>query len=649
MGAKKRLKEQKRLAKAAKREARVMAEQRLEAPVQLSAPTPPTPVSSPQVLLAPGSSVNAGEIPFAHALARLNGAEFAGEYFDAARTMGDAIQKANPLVDENQRDTPKGVYWDPFALVEQLGYRDRTGSASFATLDAVVWRVPIVHDIIQTRLTEISVFCTPIRDRFSTGYRIKLRDPDAHPKSAEKKEMKRLTQALESCNTYKADSRGRVTFDHFIRQLMRDSLTYDQMAAEIVPARNGKPAEWYAIDASSLRLANTTKLYPVTDPDEVFAVQVYNNVVIEQFTPKELAWGIRNPRTSLRGYGYGIAETEMIISAITYILWGLHYNANFFKYGSSAKGLLNLVGQIPETQLRSFRTQFYQMLAGVENSWRTPITNVERLEWINMHPSNRDMEFSSWLDFLIKIVCACFAINPAQINFSYGNSGGSKVAFESSGKEKTADSRQQGLRPLLRFVERFLNKNIVQVLNDEFEFEFVGLDAMSPKEMADLTTQRVRTIETIDELRAEQDKPPLPDGLGKVILDANWMNTYRMNMQKKDADEQQEKAENELYAHAAAMAALPEGQVSDEEIATLVQAMLTNGQQPSGATGGPGGPPPGGLPTGGGGPGGGKAGSAPIPSSATSGLPKPPNPEAASGMNKLGKSLTGVTHFKVEL
>lgn len=566
--------------------------------------------------------------------------------------------RSNKLVDEDA----KAIYWDPFALTEQMGYRDRTGSASFATLAAICWRMPVINDIIQTYVTEVSEYCTPAKNRYDTGFRIKLRDNAAHPKSREKKEMDRITRALLNSNTYDADSRARMSFEGFMRQLTRDSLMYDQKCAEIVSARNGKPAEWFALDATTIRLANTTQLTPVTDPDEVFAVQLYDDVVVEQFTRKELAWGVRNPRTSLIGYGYGIAESEMIISAITYMLWGFNYNANFFKYGSSAKGLLNLVGQIPETQMRAFRRQFYNMLSGVENSFRTPVTNVDKLEWINMHQSNRDMEFSLWLDFLIKLACAAYAMDPAQINFKYGNTGGGSAFAEGSDSQKAKISRARGLHPLLRSLERFLNINIINQINDDFEMEFVGFNAESAKERADLDTQRVRSIWFVDEVRAEQDKDPLPDGLGQVILDANWMNEYRMVQMKKDQKEAEDKEQDTQLAHAAAMAALPESEVSDEELAHVVQMLIQGNQAQQGASGpgappevtgfdgkpqahpGPPGmpkPPPSSSPYGSpGGPGGGRAGTAPkLPAvPGTEGLPKPPNPELASGSAKLGKS-----------
>lgn len=40
------------------------------------------------------------------------------------------------------------------------------------------------------------------------------------------------------------------------------------------------------------------------------------------------------------------------------------------------------------------------------NSWKTPILQAEQgVEWIDLHPSNREMEYGQWVEYLIKITC----------------------------------------------------------------------------------------------------------------------------------------------------------------------------------------------------------------------------------------------------
>lgn len=501
---------------------------------------------------------------------------------------------------------PKALYWDPFALIEQLGFRDRPSSVTYATLNAMVWRMPIIQAIIQTRVNQVASFCTPQNHKFEMGFRIKMRDREASPTKADKKFAKEMERMLLQCGAVNHDPRGRPTLESFLRRLVRDSMVYDQMCFEIVPGRDGRPAEWYAVDASTIRLANTDKLFPDDDLNRVHTVQVYDNVTIAEFTREEMAFEVRNPRTDIRGYGYGTSELEMLVSTVTAILWAWQYNQNAFAQGSLQKGILNIVGSIPEKQLKAFRRLWYQQVSGVENAWRTPITNAEKLEWINMQNSSKDMEFSAWMDFLIKVACSVFQMDPIEVNFKYGTSG-QKAMMESGNKSKLVESKDKGLKPLLRFMSRAIDKHIVWPINPEFTFEFVGLEAQTPKEMADMFTQRVRTMYMIDELRAEQDLPPLPDGLGQVILDANWMNARKEVNAKKQQEEAAQAQEDALQARVAAVSALPASMVSQEELSQLAQMLST----PAGGVPGapvPGGPPPSLAPGAGagGGPGGGR-------------------------------------------
>lgn len=441
---------------------------------------------------------------------------------------------------------PKAMYWDPFALVEQLGYKEKPTAITYGTLQAMVWKMPIIQGIIQTRVNQASTFTTPQNHRFDPGFRIRMRDPEARPSRAAKKFMRDMERNFLQCGT-RPDIRYGDTFETFLRKILRDSLIYDQMCFEVVPGRDGRPAEWYAVDAATIRRADTRRLFPDDGPGETQYVQIYDNTVIAEFTSDEMSFGIRNPRSDIRAQQYGMSELEMLVSTVTSLLYAWNYNQNFFSQGTVAKGILNFVGSIPEQQLRGFRRLWYNQIAGVENAWRTPITNAEKIEWINLQQSNRDMEFSDWMDFLIKVACAIYQMDPLEVNFKYG-SGGNKSMFDSGNRAKIVESKDKGLRPLLRFVAREFDRMIVFPTDPDFAFEFVGLESMTPKELADLQTQRIKTISTINEVRAENDQKPLP--YGDIILDPQYL-SY---MQAMKAEEQMKQQQTMQVAQAAVAA-----------------------------------------------------------------------------------------------
>jgi hypothetical protein len=138
------------------------------------------------------------------------------------------------------------------------------------------------------------------------------------------------------------------------------------------------------------------------------------------------------------------------------------------------------------------------------------------------------MEFSAWMDFQIKLCCSLYLMDPIELNFSYGNVGQKSALGNDHNKEKITESKERGLRPLLRTISNCINQSIIWPINESFEFAFVGLDAVTRVEMIDINSKRVKTIMTVDELRAEDDLEPLPDGKGQVILDSTWLQHAQM-------------------------------------------------------------------------------------------------------------------------
>jgi hypothetical protein len=149
------------------------------------------------------------------------------------------------------------------------------------------------------------------------------------------------------------------------------------------------------------------------------------------------------------------------------------------------------------------------------------------------------MEFSAWMDFLIKEASAVYATDPAEINFNYGNTGQSRALVESSSAEKIIESKERGLRPLLNDIGELIAIHLVEPINSDFTFEFMGLDAETKDAVATRNQKRVQTYITVNELRAEEDRPPLPDGQGDIILNQ----VYIQNKQQAQAMQQQEEGD----------------------------------------------------------------------------------------------------------
>lgn len=463
---------------------------------------------------------------------------------DESNSDADPIEKANPRSPNGKVDytevlepekEPRSLVWDPFSVVEQMGYKDKPTQLSYGALDMMVWQNPIVQGIIMTRINQVATFAVPQKNVFKPGYAIVHADPDFKIKEAERKFMRQMEE-LVLYGGVGGPSYFRDSFEVFLRKTVRDSLTFDQMCAEIVPNRKGLPAAFYAVDAATIRLADSIYTTHVSDPDQIKTVQVYDSVVINEYKAHEMMFGVRNPRTSTKSYGYGTSELEMLLKVVTAFLWSWEYNQNFFAQGTVAKGILNIKGSMNRVQLKSFRKHWYQMVSGVENAFRSPVLNTDKdggVEWVDMEGSKRDMEFSNWMDFLIKVTSAVYQMDPVELGFKYGNTGQATSLFESSHSGKVMKSKDKGLRPLMAFIEQQINDYIIRPIDPDFKFKFIGLEAQTQEDLAQLNQMRVKTTHTLNELRAEQGEDPLPHG--DIVLDP----VYVQYITQKEAMEQQ--------------------------------------------------------------------------------------------------------------
>jgi len=450
-----------------------------------------------------------------------------------AMTAGDGRAALPP---DAPTDDPKALLYDPFALIDQLGYRDRPSGLTYQTLREMARRVPTYTGILQTRINQVSSFGQRQKDPRDPGFGVVLRDNKATPKKQDKIRMRELEDMI--LQTGVSWAPGRDDFRTFLRKLVRDSISLDQGCFEIVRNRKGLPAEFYALDAATMRLADVPPgADSQQDPNQVKYVQVYDEVIISEFASHELCFGVRNPRTDIRVNGYGFSELEMLINVITASLWSFEYNKRQFSQGSLVNGVMNMKGSVSDSKLDAFRRQWKMMISGVSNAHRVPFTNVDELQWIDFQKNNRDMEYSSWMDWLIKITCAVMQFDPAEINFTYGNSGQSQGSmFSSPVDQKLKASKDRGLRPLLKDIAAWLNVHVIWPLDPYLEFAFLGIDAKSADQAIELAKKESEFKKTVDELRAEDDLPPLPDGAGEVILNPVWLQAK----QAADAMAQQE-------------------------------------------------------------------------------------------------------------
>jgi hypothetical protein len=471
---------------------------------------------------------------------------------------------------------PDGSYEQKASLVDPFsynatvhGYKEKYSFIDYTKMRQISYSDPIISAIIQTRSNQVGAFGIPQVDRYKSGFRVGMRDKEKKPSPAAKKKIEELNRFIMSCGFEEPMEatphlKKRDNFEIFLRKIVRDSLTYDQVNFEVVPRRNGQPAQFIAVDAATIRLlpdqhekddafggdyngqANDNpliiqpfqggKVRPTKIPR---LVQVINGTPRATFDEFEMAFGVRNPRTDVLANGYGFSEIEQLITTITAHINAETHNRKFFSQGSAQKGIIAFEGTVPPDQLEAFRRQWHQQVSGVQNAWKTPIVAVgkdSKLNWVSLHASNKDMEWGSYMEYLIKTICGVYQIDPIEIGFdiSRNSSGGGTGGLGGQGQqvERLKFSKDKGLDPLLRFIQNMMNEYIIWRIDEDFEFEFVGLNMGSEKDQLDIDKTKVETFMTINELRSEHDLKPLQTtekvkDAGDMVMSSSFIQAYQ--------------------------------------------------------------------------------------------------------------------------
>lgn len=458
--------------------------------------------------------------------------DFIAKAAESAKAAGRDGEHELELGEPGER---KALHFDPFDLVAAMGFREKPSPMTFLTLDRIASTVPVITDIIGTRIAQVAMFTTRPNNRHATGFEVRPKDPDAELTRADQKYATRLEDLLLTCGGNHADRlSGSLSLIDFTKMFLQQSLGMDQACFEVVSDRKGRPVYFDPVDATTIRLLDPA----YRSPGDPFCVQVINGSIVADFQREELAFCVRNPRAGIRSYGYGFSEIESAVREVTGFLWAMDYNRRWFSNGTAARGILNFKGAMNEKQLRAFRRQWYAMTAGVANAWRTPITNAQEIEWVNMQLTNRDMEYTEWLNFLIKIFCARFNIAPEEVQFSFGNTGQSQAMGQSPHEEKIKSSKDLGLRPLVLWFFDKLNEHFLSLIDPEWQVQPVGLDSKGEEAEVSLLKDKCAVFMTIDEARAAQGMEPLgPEKGGDVIENPQWVQMMQAKQQEQMGQE----------------------------------------------------------------------------------------------------------------
>ena len=423
------------------------------------------------------------------------------------------IMKANLYLGELTPNSGRiqSVFFDPNDFTGNgKGFKDSKGILSFETLRKM-GDIYIIRAIVNTRIEQIQNFLHFSEDEQKEGFTIRrkrglFKDDDSKKEltNQDKKIIENIVKFLEKGGwTEKWDNADNL--QTFVRKIAFDSLTLDQLAFEIVRNRGWELQKFRAVDASLIRFLDSVDPRQKESLEDyrfkgylprfcmVWEDQILKNPITREpilYYPWELGFGIRNKSSNIRKNGYGTSELETLVEIITWILWGMQYNGNFFSQGSQPKGFINVKNSnISNSTLNEFRQAWTQTMRGVQNSHRVPVINGIDLEWIDLQKNNRDMEFNDWLKFLIIIGCAVYRMDPSELGFQFKDQ--AQIFGQDGQKARLQHSREKGLKPILIFLENIITEYLVSELDENFEFAFTGIEVEDEEAQVELDKKKL--------------------------------------------------------------------------------------------------------------------------------------------------------------
>ncbi|EJF7575636.1 phage portal protein [Salmonella enterica subsp. enterica] len=451
---------------------------------------------------------------------------YADQEFYKSLEKPNVVPFPSKQIQDGKKEGMQSVWLDERQIQMVNEYYEKSSNFNFDSMRMMVDRTPILSAVIMTRIRQIKRFCRASTKGVGPGFQIRLRDQQdgVKLKKAEQDSIQALQGFFTNCgwesNPRERQRLRRDNFSGFMGKMVRDSLVMDSAPIETEYKRNRALGMdgFYAVDGATIRLCNEDGY---KGDDEIFALQVVQGNLRTAYTFNDLIYVPRNPRTDVLQGGYGMSETELLVSTVTGFLNAMSYNQKFFDSNAIPKGLLHLSGDYSQDDLNSFKRYWNSMVRGINNAWTLPVmvskNGESKATFENFGVDVNEIMFAKWMTFLTSIICAIYGIAPDEINFESFTAGASSLSGDDT-EEKLINSKDKGLRPLLAHFEDLFTDYIVSDFGDKYEFRWTGLDEKTPdqqwlEEQALLTFNEARKARNWDEIKEDWADAPLNNAL----------------------------------------------------------------------------------------------------------------------------------------
>jgi hypothetical protein len=315
----------------------------------------------------------------------------------------------------------------------------------------------------------------------------------------------------------------------FIARITEDLLVLDAVSLYKQQTLGGELFTMLPVDPTTIRLVvDDTGGTPL--PPNVAYKQVIRGEVKAEFTTDQMLYDMMNPRTNTP---YGLAPLESLLVIVSSSLKAGLANMAFLTEGNIPEGFFGVPKEWTPQMIADFQENWDAVMAGDEGA-------TAKLKFApegSYQPAKKmtDMAWQEFNDWLMKVTCALFDVQPSEIGFhpNKGGLGGAGMAQQSS---DTSD--EKGLQPLAMFIEEMFTEIIHEEMGfTDLKFHFTGLDKdKDAQQEATVNEILIRSGQrTINELRTDMglDKDPSPQA--DLLMITSGTPTFLQSQEEIDA------------------------------------------------------------------------------------------------------------------
>lgn len=308
---------------------------------------------------------------------------------------------------------------------------------------------------------------------------------------------------------------GKHDFDAWMRMILEDVFVIDAPAIYMGTMDNfGRPLSLDVVDGATIKpLIDDAGRRP-DYPQPAFQ-QITKGLPMINMDEQELCYRPMRPRPQLPIFGY--SPVEQIYIEITEAIRKTFYQLNFWVEGN----LPDLIMSVPENWQPRQIAQFQALMdANLSGNLR----EKSKIRFVPHGMQPYDIKNASGQDtwatrdeMLIRLACYAFSVSPQPFIHQMNRA---------SAQTSVEEAHSEGLFPLIRYLTGMMNYFIERLGYEDCEWVVLPQQEIDQLKRSQVYVNNVKAgLRTINEIRDEENKPPVPGGEEVLIYTNNGVMT----------------------------------------------------------------------------------------------------------------------------